>query len=378
MPTEMPHWAVTLSDIDFGAQEEAAVIEVLRSKWLSIGSRTADFEKRFADAMGCSKAVAVGNCTAALHLALLAVGVKPGDEVIVPSLTFVATANAVLYCGATPVFADVLGPERLVIDPADVRRKVGPRTRAIVPMHYGGYPCDMGALQAIASERGIRIVADAAHAPGSSIGGRAVAEFGDVSCFSFFANKNLVTGEGGMVATNDPAIADFARLNRSHGMTAVSYDKQRGHASSYDVVSTGYNYRMTEMQAALGLVQLSKLERNNEVRRDLVRTYRALLADRSGIVVPFAACEEGSSCHIFPVVLPAGADRAAVQARMKSRGIQTSVHYHPVHRFTTFLRPAAVVPQTDRVADHLLTLPLHPLMKREDVETVVGALLQSL
>jgi dTDP-4-amino-4,6-dideoxygalactose transaminase len=378
MSTEAPTWAVTLSDIDFGAEEETAVLEVLRSKWLSAGSKTAEFEMHFAEAMRCSRAVAVSNCTAALHLALLAVGVKPGDEVIVPSLTFVATANAVLYCGAVPVFADIHGPDRLFMDPEDVARKVGPRTRVIVPMHYGGYPCDMDALQAIADRHEVRVVADAAHAPGATIRGRAVAEFGDVSCFSFFANKNLVTGEGGMIATNDVAIADFARLHRSHGMTAVSYDKQRGHASSYDVVSTGFNYRMTELQSALGLVQLGKLARSNEARRTLVRSYRARFGTGSGITVPFAGLESESACHIFPIVLPEGTDRAAVQAGMKSRGIQTSVHYHPVHRFTTFTRYSAVVPETDRVAERLLTLPLHPLMTRQDVETVCEALMESL
>ena len=372
-------WKISLSDIDFGAEEEAAALEVVRSKWLSIGSRTAELERGFAEKVGCRHAVAVSNGTAALHLALLAAGVGPGDEVVVPALTFVATVNAVLYCGATPVFGDIVGPADLRLGPEDVARKVSSRTKAVVPMHYGGYTCDMDAFRGLAAASALKIVDDAAHAPGSSWRGKPVGSLADASCFSFFANKNLVTGEGGMVTTNDDAVGSFVRTNRSHGMTALSYDKHRGHAFSYDVVSVGFNYRMTEIQAALGVVQLGKLDRNNAARRALTKAYRARLAAVKGLTIPFAGDEDASACHLFVVVLPEGVDRDRVQGRMKERGIQTSIHYPPVHRFSSYRgRFSAEVPQVDRVADRLLTLPLHPLMSERDVDEVSSGLAAAL
>ena len=368
-------WTISLADIDLGADEEAAVVDVLRSKWLTMGARTAEFERQFAEAVGARHAIAVNNCTAALHLALLAVGVKPGDEVIVPSLTFVATANAVLYCGAVPVFGDVTSANRLHLDPADVARKVTPRTKAIVPVHYAGYACEMDALLALAAEHDLKIVEDAAHAPGARWQGRAIGSIADATCFSFFSNKNLSTGEGGMITTDVDDVAANLRLNRSHGMTTLTYDRHRGHAFSYDVVSAGYNYRLTEIQSAMGLVQLGKLERNNAIRRGLVVEYRRLLARVPGVVVPFAGMEADSACHILVVILPEGVVREDVQRGMKERRIQTSVHYPPVHGFTNFAgRFRAEVPTVDRLAPRLLTLPLHPLMSLGNVETVCAAL----
>jgi dTDP-4-amino-4,6-dideoxygalactose transaminase len=372
-------WKINLADIDLGAEEEAAVVEVLRSKWLTMGARTAEFERRFAEACSARHAVALNNCTAALHLALLAAGVKPGDEVIVPALTFVATANAVLYCDAVPVFGDVTGPARLHMDPDDVARKITPRTRAIVPVHYAGYACDMDALMTLAGRHGLVVVEDAAHAPGTRWQGRPVGSLGAATCFSFFSNKNLSTGEGGMITTDRDDIAASLRLNRSHGMTTLTYDRHRGHAFTYDVVSAGYNYRMTEIQAAMGIVQLGKLERNNGVRRTLVAEYRRRLAAIPDLVVPFDGMDAESSCHILSIVLPEGVDRESVQRSMKAAGIQTSVHYPPVHRFTNFEgRFRADVPIVDRLAPRLVTLPLHPLMTAADVATVCDALTASI
>ena len=368
-------WKICLADIDFGVEEEQAVVDVLRSKWLTMGARTADFERQFAATVGAAHAVAVNNCTAALHLALAAIGVGPGDEVIVPSLTFVATANAALYCGATPVFADVCGDDRLSMDPEDVARKITARTRAIVPVHYAGYACDLDALQALADRHQVAIVEDAAHAPGASWRGRAIGGIGTATCFSFFSNKNLSTGEGGMITTNDAAIASRLRLNRSHGMTTLTYDRHRGHAFSYDVISAGYNYRLTEMQSALGIVQLGKLTGNNAIRRGLVGEYRKQLARIDGLIVPFAGLDQESACHIMSIVLPQGVLRDEVQRAMKAQGIQTSVHYPPVHGFSNFAgRFPAEVPRVERIAGRLLTLPLHPLMTTEDTRTVSTAL----
>jgi len=368
-------WKISLADIDFGVDEEVAVVDVLRSKWLTMGARTAEFERQFAEAVGATHAVAVNNCTAALHLALDAVGVKPGDEVIVPALTFVATANAVLYCGGTPVFGDVSGAARLSLDPDDVARKITPRTRAIVPVHYAGYSCDLDAFRALARAHRVALVEDAAHAPGASFRGQPIGSIGDVTCFSFFSNKNLSTGEGGMITTQDDAIASQLRLNRSHGMTTLTYERHKGHAFSYDVISAGYNYRLTELQSALGIVQLGKLTRNNGIRRGLVGEYRRLLAAIPGLTVPFDGMDLESACHLMSIVLPEGVEREMVQLAMKAAGIQTSVHYLPVHRFSNFAgRFSADVPHVERLASRLLTLPLHPLMTNQDVATVCRAL----
>ena len=379
MTVQASAWKISLSDIDLGPEEENAVVEVLRSRWLTSGPRITEFETRFSEHVGARHAVALGNCTQALHLALLAAGVGPGDEVVVPSLTFVATVNAVLYCGGVPVFADIEGPESLVLDAADVRKKIGPKTRALLPMHYGGYTCDMDAYRSLADEKGLKLVADAAHAPGSTYHGRPIGGLADSSCYSFFGNKNLVTGEGGMLTTNDDDVAAFVRSQRSHGMTVASYDKHRGHAYSYDVVTPGYNYRLTELQAALGIVQLGKLEKNNGRRRTLVTRYRSRLEAIPELSVPFAGRDDESSCHIFVVVLPTGVARSRVQESMKARGVQTSVHYPPVHGFTRFRGVfAADVPRVDAVTERLLTLPLHPGLTPNDADAVCDALRESL
>lgn len=373
--TDTTPWRIALSDIDLGPEEEAAVLAVLRAGWLTMGAETAAFEQEFAAVVGARHAVMVNNCTAALHLALAAAGVGPGDEVIVPSLTFVATVNAVLYCGAVPVFGDVTSAERPSLDAVDAARKITARTKAIVPVHYAGYPCDMDAFRAIARQHGVRIVEDAAHAPGATWEGQPIGGLGDATCFSFFSNKNLSTGEGGMVTTNDDAIGASVRLNRSHGMTTPTYDRHRGHAFSYDVVSAGYNYRPTEIQAAMGRAQLRKLTANNARRRARVQQYRTRLAEVPGLTVPFAGRDESSACHILPMVLPAGIERAAVQTALKAHGIQTSVHYPPVHTFTNFGgRFPSDVPVTSSLAGRLLTLPLHPRLSEADVDVVCAAL----
>ncbi len=246
-----------LSAPSFDEAEAQAVAEVVRSGWLTMGPRTATFENAFAEFVGSPNAVMASSCTAALHLAFAALNLGPGDEVIVPSLTFVATANAVAYTGATPVFADIVSLERPLIDPEAVRALIGPRTRAICAVHYAGYVADMAALRRLADQHGLALVEDAAHSPGARSPEGPAGSLGDISCFSFFSNKNLVTGEGGMATSGDDRLVSRMRLLRAHGMTATSWDRERGHASGYDVVERGYNYRPSELEAALGLVQLA-------------------------------------------------------------------------------------------------------------------------
>ena len=357
----------------FDEAEVEAVAEVVRSAWLTMGPRTAAFEEAFAERVGASHAVMASSCTAALHLAFAALDIGPGDEVIVPSLTFVATANAVAYTGATPRFGDILSLERPVLDPDAVAALIGPRTRAICAMHYGGWMGEIAALRALADRHGIALVEDAAHAPGASCAAGRAGSIGDVSCFSFFSNKNLVTGEGGMITTDDGGVAKRLRLMRAHGMTATSWDRERGHASGYDVVERGYNYRPSELEAALGLVQLGKLDDMTAGRRRVVAAYRAALAGQPELVIPFAGEDEGSACHILPIVAPSQEAREEIRRRAAADDVQTSVHYQPVHRFTVYA-PQDELPLTEEYARREVTVPLYPAMTDDDVERVARVL----
>lgn len=367
-------WRYPLSDIDLGIEEEKAIIKVLRSKWLSLGPVTEKFEKAFAKYLGGGKAIAVSNGTAALHLALASLDLKKGDEVILPSLTFVATANAVLYTGAIAVFADIKGLENLNISPEDIERKITKRTKAIIVMHYGGNPCDMESIIGIAKKHRLYVVEDAAHAPGAEYQGKKCGAIGDLGCFSFFSNKNIVTGEGGLVFTRNKNLEEKIRRMRSHGMKALSWDKYRGRLSSYDVEQLGYNYRTTEIQSALGLIQLRKLDRNNRKRKKLVEVYQEELQGIRGISLPFSQAAGSSSNHIFPILLAPTTDRDRLMKRLKDSGIQTSVHYPPVHLFSLYRKKfgfkVGMLPKTEEVSRRELTLPLHPLMNTDDVKWI--------
>ncbi|KAF5085626.1 UDP-4-amino-4-deoxy-L-arabinose--oxoglutarate aminotransferase [anaerobic digester metagenome] len=362
-----------------GGDEVDAVRDVLQSRWLSMGPVTEEFEAAFARYLGVKHAFAVSNGTAALHIAHAVLGIGSGDEVITPSLTFVATANSVLYCGAKPVFADIGGKDDLNVAWEDIAAKVSPRTRAITVVHYGGYPCDMQSILDLARDHGLRVVEDAAHAVGATYKGKMCGTIGDVGCFSFFANKNLATGEGGMVVTDDDDLAERIRVMRSHGMTTLTWDRHRGHGYSYDVTALGYNYRTSEVASALGIVQLRRLAENNERRRRIVVRYRETLAGIEGITCPFAGKTNGeSSHHIFPVVLSADLPRADFQAALKERGIQTSIHYPPVHLFTYYRKlfgdTRGSLPKTEFVGEHEVTLPLYPAMADGEVEYVRTAI----
>ena len=246
---------VPFFDLDYDECEERAILDVLQSKWISMGPRTEEFEKRFAQALGAKHAVAVSNCTAALHLSMILLGVGPGDEVIVPSLTFVATAACVRMVGAKPVFADVSSLDDWRISPRDIEDKITPRTKGIIPMHYGGEGADIKKIIEIAQEKNLFVVEDACHAPLGEIEGRKLGTFGDLGCFSFYSNKNLSTGEGGMLVTDNDEHAERARLLRSHGMTTTARQRHDG-KEFYDVIEHGFNYRLDDLRSSLGLVQL--------------------------------------------------------------------------------------------------------------------------
>ena len=370
---------IPLSDIDLGEEEIECVVKVLKSKWLSMGPVTQEFENEFAEYLGVRYAFGVSNGTAALHIAHKVLGIKEGDEVIVPSLTFVATASSVLYCKAKPAFADITSLDNFNISTDDILEKITKRTKAITIVHYGGYPCDMDAIMEIAEDHNLKVIEDAAHAPGAEYKGKKAGTIGDVGCFSFFANKNLVTGEGGMVVTNDDALAERIRIMRSHGMTTLTWDRHKGHAHSYDVVDIGFNYRINEIASALGLVQLKKLDGNNEKRRKIVEGYRKRLEDISKISVPFKYHKGKSSYHIFPILLAEDVSRGKFIEKLKERGIQTSMHYPLIHLFTYYRKmfgfEEGMLPKTEYVGEHGVTLPLHPLMGEEDIEYIVKSIL---
>jgi len=366
---------VPLFDLDLSDAEIAAAEAALRSGWLTMGPRTESFERGFAEHLGCKHAIALSSCTAALHLAYLAAGVGPGDEVIVPAITFVATANAVRYCGATPVFAEIRGQHDLGIDPDDLEQRITAATKAVCAVHYAGYPADLERIGAICEERGIALIEDAAHAPDSTPVGsdRKLGTLGLAGAFSFFSNKVLSCGEGGLLATDDDDVAAFAKSHRSHAMTTGTWDRHRGHAASYDVVGLGFNYRIDEPRAALLEARLGGLEEDIARRREHVRAYREALSALDGIEVPYRDEDVAvSSCYTMPTLVEDPGLRDPLRESMAERGIQTSVLYPAVHEFTAYApAQSESLPRSERAARSQLTLPLFPTLRVEDRERVV-------
>lgn len=378
----MSVWRIPLFDTRFGPDEEAAVLRPLRAGWLTMGEEVVKLEQELREITGARHAIAVSNCTAALQLASAALGLGPGDEVIVPSLTFVATANAPRSLGAEVRLADVTGSHDLCIDPDSIEALITPRTRAIFVVHYAGFPCRMDEIGALADEHGIPVIEDAAHAVFGKHRGRTLGLHGKVGCYSFYSNKNATCGEGGALVTDDDELGQRLRLLRSHGMTTPTLDRHRGIATSYDVVMPGYNMRLDEIRAALLRVQLQRLPGHLKRRRELFRLYADALAG-TPLELPFrggrfeAELDE-TAIHILPVLLPEGSDRLAVMAGMKQAGIQTSIHYPPVHRFACYADVDYPLPRTTALAARELTLPFYPGMPDAFVPVVVDTLLRSL
>jgi dTDP-4-amino-4,6-dideoxygalactose transaminase len=362
-----------VSEPVLGEEEKNALCAVIDSNWITMGSQVQAFEKAFAAQHGMTDGVAVNSCTAGLHLALAVLGVGPGDEVLVPSLSFVATANAVVYCGATPVFVDIDSLATPLMSIQDAAARCTKRTKAVIVMHYAGYIADADAWRAFADERGLLLIEDSAHAVGAARG----RIFGNLAVFSFFGNKNMTTAEGGMILGADDEQLAHVRLGRGHGMTTSTVQRLNGQGT-YDVTMLGFNYRMTELNAAVGLVQLGKLAGWNARRKALSQRYtQALLG--SGIDVPFAM-QGRSTHHIFPVLLPESADRGQIIAALRQEGIQTSFHYPPIHHLSWYRdrNPDVRLPLTERFSSRELTLPLHPKMEDAQVDQVTRALIRVL
>lgn len=370
------NYTIPLFDLNFDEKEEQAALETIQSKWISTGPKTMEFEAKFAKMLHVDHAIALSNCTVALHLALKLAGIQSGDEVICPSLTFVATVNSIRYVDAIPVFADVTSYEIPTIDPDDILKKITPKTKAIVVMHYGGFACNMDRIVEIGRTYGIKIIEDACHGPLSEYKGKKLGTIGDVGCFSFFSNKNISTGEGGMLITNNQEYADRTKLLRSHGMTSMSYERAKGHSTAYDVVDLGFNYRMDDIRSSIGLAQLDKIEDDLIKRAEIRRLYITNLKEVPGFIIPFENYIEFSSNYIFPIVLKESTfeERNRIREQLAEAGIQTSVHYPAVHRFSIYKEFYTDLPLTDYLVDNLITLPMYSKLTEVQIKFICSTL----
>jgi dTDP-4-amino-4,6-dideoxygalactose transaminase len=369
-------WAIPLTDVVVTESDRLAVAECLQSGWLTMGPRTQRFEAALAEWTGAPYAVALSSATAALHLSCRALGLGPGDEVIVPALTFVATLNAPRYTGALPVLCDVEAPERPNLSAENVERCITPRTRAVMAVHFCGYAADLGPLRELCDARGIALIEDAAQAIGAEAEpGRQAGTVGRLGCLSFFSKKQLCVGEGGAVLTADEELATTVRSLRSHAMTSGTWDRHTGHEASYDVVDVGYNYRLDEPRAALGLARLPRLRDDIERRRSAVRRYRDALAETPGLTLMWTDDDVARSSHFaFPVLFESGEERLRVRDALHAQGIQTT-RYPVLHSFTGLASLAArgSLPASEAAADRHLALPLSSAQSEESVDAVASA-----
>ena len=357
-------------------EDVQAVAEVLRSDWLTTGPAVERFERAVADFTGARHAVAVSSGTAALHAAVHALGIGPGDEVIVPPMTFVATANAVIYQGGTPVFADV-DPGTLLLDPVEVGRKITPRTRAVIAVDYAGQPCDYDRLRTITDRHGLALVADACHSLGATYKGRRVGTLADLTAFSFHPVKHIATGEGGMVTTDEPNLAERMRQFRNHGISSDHRQRAQAGAWFYEMEELGYNYRLSDIHCALGISQLGKLPGWLKRRREIAAAYDEVLAASSCYEPLSARAEIEHARHIYVVKLAPGVDRNAEFSAFREQGIGVNVHYVPVHLHPYYRRRFGTgpgcCPHAERAYERLLTLPLYPRMRDEEIQAVIAA-----
>jgi dTDP-4-amino-4,6-dideoxygalactose transaminase len=366
---------IPLSDLDYGPDEEAAVQRVMARRWITMGPEVEAFEREFAAMLGARHALAVASGTAALHLSYLALGLHADDEIIQPAINFVASANLSLMIGARPVFADIVGLDEPTIDPQQVAALITPATRAVVVMHYGGYLCRMAEIRALCEEKGVALIEDACHAVGATHELGMAGTLGDVACFSFFGNKNMAVGEGGMVVTNRDDLAEKVRALRSHGMTSLSWDRHQGHARSYEVVMPGFNYRLDDLHAALGRSQLAKLPGNNKRRGRLVELYRSQLHDLPGWTLPFGAYAGDSAYHLMTLVAPDESLRDLVVKALADNDVQTSLHYPCIPRFKAFQSTRHDhLERSDAYSARTITLPLYPGIREEQVERITAVI----
>jgi perosamine synthetase len=358
-----------------------AVTSVLRSGWLTTGTRTREFEAAFSNHVGASHAVALSSCTAALHLALLAVGVSEGDEVIVPTMTFSSTGEVVLYPKARPVLVDC-EPNSFQIDPEAVERAITPRTRAIIPVHFAGSPANLERLLEIARLHKIKVVEDAAHAFPTRYKGRMIGSFGEITCFSFYATKTITTGEGGMITTENPEYAERIRILSLHGISKDAYKRYTSEGTwRYEILDVGYKYNLTDMQAALGFSQLAKCGAMREKRQAVAERYQQGLADLDICSTPAAEPGTQHAWHLFVLQLNLDSlriTRDRVIEELKERGVGTSVHFIPLHLHPYYQQQfgyrAGDFPSAEHRFERAISLPIYPGMSMDDVDQVIQAL----
>jgi dTDP-4-amino-4,6-dideoxygalactose transaminase len=364
---------------DLDEDDVAEVVDTLRSGWLVYGAKTQQLERDFAAMVGAEHAVGVNSCTAGLHLSLLAAGIGPGDEVITTPLTFAATANVIVHVGATPVLADICADD-LNIDPEQIERRITPQTKAIMPVHYAGVPCRMDEILDVARRHNLPVIEDAATAAGSAYRERMVGSLGDLTVFSFYPVKNMTTGQGGMVTTNDPEMAGQVSALRNHGLDSNAWKRYSSEANRlfYTMSQPGFNYGMFDLLASIGLGQLRRLPAFNEKRRVLADHYTRAFADVRQIETPSVRDDVTSNWHLYVVRLrDTPVSRADLAQRLKERDIGTSVHYYPIHYHPYYRERFGFqqgdYPVAEREFERILSLPLFPKMGEGDVERVVGA-----
>ena len=375
----MHEWQVPLAAVRLTDADISAAVDVYRSGWLSMGPRTEEFEDAFGEYARVGHCVAVSSCTAALHIACKGAGLGPGDEAVVPSVTFVATPNAVAYTGARPVFAEIAGLERPWLSVETVERALTDRTKAILPVSYGGHAGEIEALRGLAEDRGIAMIEDAAHGAGSWLGEHHLGTFGLAGAISFSSGKNLGIGEGGVLLTDDGGMAEHARAMRWHGVTASIWDRHRSGSAQYGVSELGFNYRIDDPRSALALSRLGRLEGENRRRGAIDSFYRDQLEGEPGLAIVGPEAQGArASYSVFAIVLDEEVDRDGFRAALTDRGVQTSVHFPPAHRFELYAGGGEELPLTDAYAGRTVSLPIFAEMEdwqRElVVESVRGAL----
>jgi perosamine synthetase len=380
--TKVKELTVPFHRAEVGEQEAQAVADVVRSGWLTMGSRTIEFEEKFANYIGAKHAICVCSGTAALHLCLDAIGLKDGDEVLVPTTTFTASAEAVTYLNAKPVLVDI-DPVTLCIDPADAERRITPRTRAIMPVHLAGHPCDMDAIHSLAKRRGLRVVEDAAHSLPTSYHGSRVGAISELTAFSFYATKPITTGEGGMITTEDDDLAARMRMMRLHGISRDAWKRYSAEGSwYYEVHETGYKYNSTDFQSAIGIVQLEKCDAMNEARAKIASRYTREFSKVQSLQVPTVEANCESAWHLYILRLKLEEltiDRAQMIEQLKTRGIGASVHFIPLHMHPyyklTYGYSAEEFPVASREFERYLSLPIFPGMTGEQIDYVIESVL---
>ncbi len=361
---------IPVSRPSIGREELEEVGKVFETGWLGLGSVVKEFEEEVKKFIGAEYVVAVNTGTSALHLALEAIGVGRGDEVLLPSLTFVATAQAVTMLGAKPVFCDVRDGD-LNIDPEDIRKKITDKTKAIIPVHYRGQPCEMDEILEIATEYNLRIVEDAAHAFGSKYKGKKIGSFGDIVCFSFDPIKNITCGEGGAIIVREEELYHKLVNKRMLGMGADAWSRYKEKRTfTYDVAEQGYRYHMSNINAAIGLVQLKKYKKLNNRKIEVAKRYDEYFSNIDGINL---LKTDYDSIGLFTYIVRAK-KRDNLMEFLKSKDIGSGIHYTPVHYFTYYKKYATRLPVTERVAEEIITLPCFPDIKDEEVERVINAI----